>query len=56
MVRLFGSIGIGPLRLGASGRLPRLLRRRQRPYYVHPGCTVHHRRPDTADRCPNGRI
>lgn len=25
-----------------------------RPYWTHPGCTVHHERPDTAARCAAG--
>jgi hypothetical protein len=55
-VRLFGSIELGPLRLGASVR-PRIFRRRRpRPYYIHYGCPIHHRSARTADRCPNGRI
>lgn len=54
-MRLFGSVGVGPFRFGLSGR-PRILRRRPRPYYIHSGCPIRHRRPDTADRCPKGRI
>lgn len=56
-MRIFGSVGIGPFRFGASSPLRLFRRRRQpRPYYIHQGCDIRHRRRDTADRCPNGRI
>lgn len=28
--------------------------RRPAPYWTHPGCNVHHRRPETAARCAAG--
>jgi hypothetical protein len=47
-MRIFGSVGIGPFRFGASENLRRRKRAR---YWTHPGCQVHHTRQDTANAC-----
>lgn len=46
-MRIFGSVGFGPFRIGASQRV-RLLPRRT---YRHRGCPIHHKRQDTANAC-----
>lgn len=48
-MRLFGSVGFGPFRVGLSGRVGG--RRRHVRYWTHPGCRIRHKRQDTADAC-----
>lgn len=54
--------GLGPLRfwIPLSGRRRRRRRGRaparpQATYYLHPGCPIHHKRPDTANACARRR-
>jgi hypothetical protein len=47
-MRIFGSIGFGPFRIGASQRIRLRPRRR---VYRHHGCPIHHKRQDTANAC-----
>ncbi len=42
--------GFGPLRF----YIP-LTGRRRAKYWTHPGCSIHHTREDTANRCKVGR-
>ena len=39
---------LGPFSLSSGGR-----RRRRTRYWTHPGCTMHHRSQEAADKCAN---
>jgi hypothetical protein len=50
-MRLGLRFGHGPFRL----YVPLVSTRRRSTYWEHPGCTIRHRREDTANACRIGR-